>query len=63
MHPETNSNTLCNTENEAKINIKRQTPLQELNLEKINISHAKCCKRKRDLNTDKGNRANLNVCV
>lgn len=62
MHPETNSNILCNTENEAKINIKRQTPLQELNLQKTNTSHAKCCKRKQDLlNTDKGNHANRNV--
>ncbi|XP_077264026.1 uncharacterized protein LOC143898430 isoform X1 [Temnothorax americanus] len=58
VHPETNSNTLCNTENEAKINIKRQTPLQELNLKETNTSHAKCCKRKWDLlNTDKDDKS------
>lgn len=59
MYLETESNTLHNTDDDAKINIERRTPLEILNCEEMNHSRIKCHKRRQ--NTDRGNHVNFDI--
>lgn len=63
MYSETKTNIVHNIEYNAKINIKRETPLKELlNFEKRNNSRVKCHKRKQELlNNDKGKHVKFNI--
>ncbi|XP_071653610.1 uncharacterized protein [Temnothorax longispinosus] len=57
MYSETN--TLQNTENNAKINVER-IPLQELNCDERNSSRVECHKRKQEVSEENTDKENLN---